>query len=323
MTYTTVRMVDGVHGNTTSLGPAVTLDSKLMLGTRSLCDYESVRVNEGIQVTESQHTQERLIRSATASNNSDHASRAATDNLLGTRWELDTGLALVGVVANDGDIVARSTSESSPVTNLLLHVGNNGTLRDRSQRQDVADCQTGILSGVDELASVQSLVGDKGLGVKLELVGIAELDTGERCTSAGIVDYLLHNASDISMALSEIERTELGGSDTQAGVRLEDAASTFTLVSNLRGRQLSLALRSSLECPGWFVKSSSPKVRLPCGQGKQTLGIMTAVCQDMRGLLTTRPILPSPYEIAGEGWGAVLRDDVGRRTRRITSTLRF
>jgi hypothetical protein len=36
-TYTTVRVVHGVHGNTTSLGPAVTLDSELVLGTRSLC----------------------------------------------------------------------------------------------------------------------------------------------------------------------------------------------------------------------------------------------------------------------------------------------
>jgi hypothetical protein len=31
-------MVNGVHGNTTSLGPAVTLDSELVLGTRSLCN---------------------------------------------------------------------------------------------------------------------------------------------------------------------------------------------------------------------------------------------------------------------------------------------
>lgn len=36
MVTTTVRMVDGVHGNTTSLGPAVALDGELVLGTRSL-----------------------------------------------------------------------------------------------------------------------------------------------------------------------------------------------------------------------------------------------------------------------------------------------
>lgn len=41
-TYTTVRVVHGVHGNTTSLGPAVTLDSELVLGTRSLCSIISI-----------------------------------------------------------------------------------------------------------------------------------------------------------------------------------------------------------------------------------------------------------------------------------------
>lgn len=39
-TYTTVRMVDGVHGHTTSLGPAVALDSELMLGAGSLCNRQ-------------------------------------------------------------------------------------------------------------------------------------------------------------------------------------------------------------------------------------------------------------------------------------------
>ena len=34
---TTVRVIDGVHGNTTSLGPAVALDSEFVLGARSLC----------------------------------------------------------------------------------------------------------------------------------------------------------------------------------------------------------------------------------------------------------------------------------------------
>lgn len=56
-------MVDRVHGNTTSLGPAVTLDGELMLGTRSL--------------------EEGLVSSATTSDNTDHSSGVAADNLLG------------------------------------------------------------------------------------------------------------------------------------------------------------------------------------------------------------------------------------------------
>lgn len=34
---TTVRVIHGVHGNTTSLGPRVALDGELVLGTGSLC----------------------------------------------------------------------------------------------------------------------------------------------------------------------------------------------------------------------------------------------------------------------------------------------
>jgi hypothetical protein len=57
-------MVNGVHGNTTSLGPAVALDSELMLGARSL--------------------KEGLVGTTTSSNDTDHATGTAADNLLGT-----------------------------------------------------------------------------------------------------------------------------------------------------------------------------------------------------------------------------------------------
>ncbi len=57
-------MVDGVHGNTTSLGPAVALDGVLMLGTRGL--------------------EQGLVGSATTSDDTDHTSGTAADDLLGT-----------------------------------------------------------------------------------------------------------------------------------------------------------------------------------------------------------------------------------------------
>lgn len=100
-------MVDGVHGNTTSLGPAVALDGELMLGTGSL--------------------EEGLVSSATTGNDTDHSSRAAADDLLGTRGELDSGLSLVGVVADNGDVVAGGATKSTAVTDLLLDVGDDGT----------------------------------------------------------------------------------------------------------------------------------------------------------------------------------------------------
>jgi hypothetical protein len=190
-TYTTVRMIDGVHGNTTSLGPAVTLDGELVLSTR--------RLEQG------------FVGSATTSDDTNHASGVAANDLLGARRELDSGLALIGVVANDGDVVTRGAAQSTTVTDLLLDVGDDGTFGHRRQGKDVADGQGSVLAGVDELAGVHALAGDEGLGLLLELVRGAEDDLGERSTTTGIVDYVLNDTADVSMAFGEIERSELGG----------------------------------------------------------------------------------------------------------------
>lgn len=193
-----MRVINGVHGNTTSLGPAVALDSELVLGTRGL--------------------QEGLVGSATTSDDTDHTTGGAGDDLLGARGELDTGLALVGVVADDGDVVAGGAAQSATVTGLLLDVGDDGTLGHGAQGQDVTDGQSSVLSGVDELASVHALVGDEGLGHLLELVLGAEHDLGEGSTSAGVVDDLLHDTADVSMTLGVVEGSELGRSLAQVGV---------------------------------------------------------------------------------------------------------
>jgi hypothetical protein len=191
-------VIDGVHGNTTSLGPRVALDSELVLGTRSL--------------------EQGLVGTTTTSDDTDHTTSGALHNLLGTTGELDSGLALLRVVADNGNVVSGGTTKSTTVTSLLLDVGNDGTLRNGGEGEDVADGQGSVLSGVDELTSVHALVGDEGLGNHLELVRVTELDLSERSTTAGVVDDLLHNTPDISMALSEVERAELGRSLVETGV---------------------------------------------------------------------------------------------------------
>jgi hypothetical protein len=212
MVTTTVRMVDGVHGNTTSLGPAVTLDSELVLGTRSL--------------------EEGLVSSATTSDNTDHSSGSGVDDLLGARGELDAGLALIRVVADNGDVVAGGSAESATITDLLLDVGDDGTLRHLTEGEDVADGQSSLLSGIDELAGVHAFVGDEGLGSLLESVGVAEDDLGERGTTTSIVDDLADYTSKVAVALGIIEVSELGRSLVQARVGREDGSTTLTLVAN-------------------------------------------------------------------------------------------
>jgi hypothetical protein len=209
---TTVRVIDGVHGNTTSLGPAVALDSELVLGTRSL--------------------QERLVGTATTGNNADHATGAGVDDLLGTGGELDAGLALVGVVADDGDVVAGGTAQGAAVTDLLLDVGDDGTLGHGAQGQDVADGQGSLLSGVDELASVHAFVGNEGLGHLLESVGVAEDDLGEGSTATSVVDDVADDTTEVSVALGIVEVAELGRGLVQARVGSEDGSTTLALVAN-------------------------------------------------------------------------------------------
>lgn len=193
-------------------------------------------------------THEGLVGTATTGNDTDHTTGARVDDLLGTRGQLDTGLALVGVVADNGDVATRGAAQSATVANLLLDVGNDGTLGHLTDRQDVADGQSSLLAGVDELAGVHAFVGDESLGDLLELVGVAEDDLGEGSTTTcknnlrqplfhshfqtkihrcifrfsssltSVVDDIADYTADVAMAFGIIESAELGGSLVQARV---------------------------------------------------------------------------------------------------------
>ncbi len=214
-TYTTVRMVDGVHGNTASLGPAVALDSELVLRTRGLCcNGLACSLTWAVHGL---HTQQGLVGTSTTSNDADHATGVAVDNLLGARGKLDPSLALVGVVANNGNVVARRAAKAPSVANLLLHVRHDGTLGNGAQRQDISYSKGCVLAGVDELARVHALVRNEGLGVELEPVRIPEDDAGKRCTPARVMNNLLYDAPDVTRSLGVVERAELGGGLAKAG----------------------------------------------------------------------------------------------------------
>lgn len=169
------------------------------------------------------------------------------DNLLGTRGQLDAGLALIGVVADDGDVVARGTTQSATVANLLLDVRDDGTLRHRAKGQNVADSQVGVLASVDELASVHALVGNEGLGVVLESVRVTENDLGEGSTAACVVDYLLHNTANVAMSLGVVEGSELGGGLVEPRDGVEYRASALPLVSD-NATHLDCLLEASQVC---------------------------------------------------------------------------
>lgn len=100
---TTMRMVDGVHSNTSNSGPcssALCLPS--VVGVSSLANG--------------------LVGSATTGNDTDHSSAGAWDGGSGSRGKSDSGLLAVIGVTNDDGGAAGSSGEGASVTSLGLAV---------------------------------------------------------------------------------------------------------------------------------------------------------------------------------------------------------
>lgn len=189
MVTTTMGMVDGIHGNTTSSGPRVSLDLVLVEGSASL--------------------KEGLVNTTTTGNNTNDTTGVGRNNLLGTRGKLQSSLALISIVANNDNVVTRGSAEGTTVTRLLLNVGEDGTLRNRAQRKNVTNVKGGLSTGVDELASVDTLIGNEGLLTELVLVRVAEDNLGKRSTSTRVVNNLLNDTADVALTLNVVELSEL------------------------------------------------------------------------------------------------------------------
>ena len=121
MVTTTVRMLDGVHGNTSDSGPVSLLGVGSVVGAVG--------------------TEHGLVSTLTAGDNTDHSSAATDDGLADAGGESDTGLlAILGVADDDGG-GAGGAGEASTVTEFGLNVGDDGTLGHGVNGKDVADRQ--------------------------------------------------------------------------------------------------------------------------------------------------------------------------------------
>jgi hypothetical protein len=209
---TTVGVLDGVHGNTSNLGPAVALDSVLVVGAASL--------------------EHRLIDTATTGDDTDGTTAVRLDGLLGTRRKSDTSSVGLNVVGDDGGVVTGSAGKGTAVSRALLNVGDDGTLGKRLQGKAVSDLELGLLAAVHELASVETLDGDEVQVVLAKLVGVAELNLGERGATSGVVDDVLDNSLDVSITLGVVQSTKLGSSLSVGVVGFEDRSTTLTLSTN-------------------------------------------------------------------------------------------
>lgn len=119
MVTTTVRMLDGVHSDTSNSGPLAVLCLSLEVG--------SVGLKDG------------LVSPLATGTDADHASAGALHGLPHARGESDAGLLAIFGVADDDSRGAGGAGESSTVTLLGLDVGDDSAFGHGADGQDVAD----------------------------------------------------------------------------------------------------------------------------------------------------------------------------------------
>ena len=138
---TTVGVINGVHCDTTNLGPLVTLGPVLVAGTAGLGDG--------------------LVHTASTGDDADHGTAVRAHGLARAGGELDTGQVLIGNMRDDSDIIPRSTSELATVSGLALQVADDSTFGHRADGEDVADVELCLLTAVHVLTGVHTLSSDE------------------------------------------------------------------------------------------------------------------------------------------------------------------
>merc|ERR1711962_141225 len=212
MVTTTVRMLDGGHGHTTNLRPRIPLSLVLEVGSAGL--------------------QQRLVDSSSTGDDADHRAVAGRNRLLRSRWQLHFRPSHIRVVGDDGGVVAGSSGQFAAISQLLLQLADDGSLRHGADGHHVADGQRRLLAAVDELARVHALDGDERLLALLKFVGISKLHDGQRRAATGVVNDVFDDAFDVAVAFGVVGSAEAGGAFSMFVVRREDGSRSLTLRSN-------------------------------------------------------------------------------------------
>ena len=90
--------------------------------------------------------------------------------LLGSGWELDSGLSGVGVVGDDDGRVARGLGEFSAVSVFHLDSAASGSFGHVSDGEDVANVEGGLFTAIDGLARGSSFSSHEKLLVLSEFL---------------------------------------------------------------------------------------------------------------------------------------------------------
>ena len=212
MVTTTMGMFNGVTGNTTDLGPAVTLDAEAVVRVTGLEDG--------------------LFDTATTSDEADAGTARGGDGLLLAGGELEAGLAGFFVVGDDDAVVAGGLGEGTTVTNLSFNVADDATFGDAAELEDVADGEGSLSTAHDGLAGEHTFSSDEEFLNALVLVGVTEFNGGEGSTTAGVVRDVLNGTTHVTVTFTVVEGTEASSTEALVAVDVEDGGFTVTAGEN-------------------------------------------------------------------------------------------
>jgi len=175
---TTVRMVDGVHSDTSNTGPSVSLGLVLPEGSTSL--------------------QEGLVGSLTTSDNTNHSSAITLDGLSNAGGKSDSRLGTILGVTDDNGGGTGGSGERGSITVLGLNIAHDSTFGHLVDGHDIADSEGSLLSTVEEHTSVHAFGGNEVLSALFVFVLVSEDNSGKRGTSTGIVHDVSHNSLNVT-----------------------------------------------------------------------------------------------------------------------------
>jgi hypothetical protein len=209
MVTSTVRMLHGILGYTTNLGPVITLDGILVVGTSGL--------------------EQGLVGTTSTGNNTNLGTHGRRNRFLSTRRKTQTGCSLFFIVSDNNSKGARASSKGTTVATLGFNVADNGTFGDSVQGQDVTDGQGSLLSAVNKLSRVHAFGTQEVFGVSLIPVSVQKLNPGDGSTTTRVVQDFLDNTANVTFLFGIIQRTELDGTLARTHMGLEDGGFTLTL----------------------------------------------------------------------------------------------
>ena len=88
---------------------------------------------------------------------------------------------------------------------MLLHIADDGSLGNRSERQHVAYDKIGLLTAVNELARLHTLSCDEKLLLVPVAEGVPESYLAEQGTAPWVMDEIRDNALNVAIALPIVE----------------------------------------------------------------------------------------------------------------------